>query len=289
MKVVDRRSAERIAFHYLREVAIFEPLRKAASDVARSMYIPAYQRLFSEVTDHPQLVGGMQPLRDRVALAARQAKFLHRINPGNTFLEVGAGDCLTTLIMGGRTKTVYAVDVAELPRPIGQMLNFNFVLSDGTSVLPTGTQVSLAFSNQLMEHLREDHALEQLQNIYRALLPGGKYFCITPNRLSGPHDVSQHFADEAQGAHLKEYTCDELVKLFREAGFARVTAYVGRDGLFMRIPMWVVRLTERFVAGFPGSLRKRVGQLALFRLLLGLRLMAHMPQTRGSASCTRRP
>ena len=61
-----------------------------------------------------------------------------------------------------------------------------------------------------MEHLHPDDALEQLQNIYSALVPGGIYLCITPNRLSGPQDVSRDFDMVATGFHLKEYTISEL-------------------------------------------------------------------------------
>lgn len=61
-----------------------------------------------------------------------------------------------------------------------------------------------------MEHLHPDDAYEQLQEIYNALIPGGIYICITPNRLSGPHDVSQYFDSIATGFHPKEYTTVEM-------------------------------------------------------------------------------
>ena len=75
--------------------------------------------------------------------------------------------------------------------------------------MPAGS-VDLAFSDQLMEHLHPDDAVEQLRNIHRALKPGGVYVCVTPNRLYGPSDISAFFDDEARGFHLKEYSLDEI-------------------------------------------------------------------------------
>ena len=71
-----------------------------------------------------------------------------------------------------------------------------------------------------MEHLHPDDAVDQLKNIYNALVNGGKYICITPNRLTGPHDISKYFDNVATGFHLKEYTVTELSGLFREVGFS---------------------------------------------------------------------
>lgn len=38
----------------------------------------------------------------------------------------------------------------------------------------------------------------QLANFHRALAVGGVYICVTPNRLGGPQDISQHF-DQVRG------------------------------------------------------------------------------------------
>ena len=38
----------------------------------------------------------------------------------------------------------------------------------------------------------------------------GVYICITPNRVSGPHDVSRGFDEVATGFHMHEYTGREI-------------------------------------------------------------------------------
>jgi SAM-dependent methyltransferase len=52
-----------------------------------------------------------------------------------------------------------------------------------------------------MEHLHPDDASEQLANVYRALKPGGVYCCVTPNRISGLHDIPVYFDTVSQGLH----------------------------------------------------------------------------------------
>ena len=73
-----------------------------------------------------------------------------------------------------------------------------------------------------MEHLHPDDAIVQLTNIKNALTNGGKYICITPNRINGPHDISRYFDKEASGFHLKEYTFTDLNKIFKNIGFSTV-------------------------------------------------------------------
>ena len=93
------------------------------------------------------------------------------------------------------------------PLPHGGV-KIHVVLSDGVSVEVPAASVTLAYSNQLMEHLHPDDALVQLRNIVRALAPGGLYV-RHPNRLTGPHDISMYFDRVATGFHLKEYTATE--------------------------------------------------------------------------------
>ena len=66
---------------------------------------------------------------------------------------------------------VYAVDVtSEITRTITTPENFELILSDGCSVLLPNKSVDVAFSDLLMEHLYPDEALEQLEEIRRALV-----------------------------------------------------------------------------------------------------------------------
>ena len=87
---------------------------------------------------------------------------------------------------------VYAVDVSEeLTRLVEKPDNFKLLISNGTDIPIPASTVDIAYSNQLMEHLHPDDALEQLHNIWASLVHGGNYICITPSRVSGPHEYFQ--------------------------------------------------------------------------------------------------
>jgi SAM-dependent methyltransferase len=131
----------------------------------------------------------------------------------------------------------------------------------------------VAYSNQLMEHLHPDDAFEQLCEIYRVLAPGGIYLCLTPNSLTGPHDISRYFDSVATGFHLKEYSIRELTGLFRSVGFSRLRFCFGVKGRFLPLPIPLYRLMEMFVYLFPASLRKIWSQRLPFRLYQDLRLL----------------
>jgi SAM-dependent methyltransferase len=259
--------------HYEIERSLADQLKSASREERRrGLYTQLYDELFRRVSHHPQLT--LKVSREaRQAMAERQAKFLCSIAavPRPVYLEVGPGDCLIALAMAKHAQQVFAVDVSmEITRDISPPPNFALIQTDGSSVDVPGESVDLAFSNQLMEHLHPDDATTQLENIFNALKPGGRYFIVTPSRASGPHDVSQYFGDVATGFHLHEYLLDELIDDCRRAGFSSFSAYIGKDGVYLRVPLWLVRATERFVALLP----RRAGKLAPLRLLLGLRVVA---------------
>jgi hypothetical protein len=121
-----------------------------------------------------------------------------------------------------------------------------------------------------MEHLHPDDAEEQLRNIYQALSPGGSYICITPNRLSGPHDTSQYFDHVATGWHLKEYSVSELYALFRAVGFSKIVYYKSRGTLHTAFPLVPathvgIRTLESFLSILPFTLRRKWSRRMAFR------------------------
>lgn len=266
-----KRSTAEIREHYEIERELADRLRRAPRRERRTLYKDLYDELFRRVPNHPQLTA-RETAEQRRAAAERQARFLTSLCARRpVVIEIGAGDCATSLALAPLAERVYAVDVSnEITGRVRPPDNFELLLSDGCSIPVPRASADLAFSNQLMEHLHPEDAAEQLRNICAALKPGGAYFCVTPNRMSGPHDVSQYFDREATGFHLREYRLGELVALCRDAGFARFRAYVGKDGRYLRVPLALVTLTERLAALLPG----RVAKLAPLRLVLGLRLLA---------------
>jgi SAM-dependent methyltransferase len=250
-------------------------LRNAPRMERRKLYSSAYDELFRRIPHHRQLTRKMsaEQIAAHVSLQLRLlGRFLHA---DTCFLEIGAGDCALSLHVAERVRRVYALDVSTLlTQDVRVPRNFELILSDGVSIpVPQGS-VTLAYSNQLMEHLHPEDAAEQLANIYDAIAPGGAYVCITPNRLTGPHDISRYFERTASGFHLKEYTIAELRAIFRRAGFRRTVQYARLRGVYFAIPEWLTSLVETALGALSPALRSRLSRSKLLRGLLEIRLVA---------------
>jgi SAM-dependent methyltransferase len=266
--------AERREIYEL-ESALAAQLRNAGREERRLLYSSLYEEYFRKLPHHPQLVRKASPAHV-AAHVRKQMAFLQRfLDHGMTFLEVGPGDCALAMTVAAQVKQVYAVDVsATISEQTCTPANFCLILSDGASVpVPPGS-VQLAYSYQLMEHLHPDDAIEQVSNLYAALAPNGRYLCITPNRLSGPHDISRYFDLVATGFHLKEYTVTELSQLFRAVGFRRLELYIGAGRFYIAVPFALLAGLEWLLEKLPARWRRWAGRSILFRGLLGIRMVA---------------
>ncbi len=271
----DTRPPERLRAHYDVERELADRVRNAGSwEKRREVFATMYDELFTRVPDHPRIA------QKRAETAGRENRLrwnLAQLKPylreGLTFLEVGAGDCALSARIAAQARHVYAVDISDQHQ--GTLpANVQVVITDGRRIDAPSQSVDLAFSDQLMEHLHPEDAVEQLREIHRVLKPGGVYLCVTPNRVYGPSDISAFFDDEPRGFHLKEYTLSELCALFARAGFPRTHVYAGARGRFVRCPGGFVRMAERALMAMPAAVRRRLADSKPVRALLGLRVAA---------------
>ena len=199
--------------------------RLRAARETRGLYSAVYEEFLRRVPHHPSLSQRDDPA-EQAALVRLQLRLLEPfLSSGTRFLEVGCGDCALTIELSRRVRRVFAVEAAatiaapERGARLGG--NFELLISDTPPYqLPDGS-VDLAFSCHFIEHLRGDDARLHLREMYRLLTPGGRYVCVTPNRLWGPHDISRYFSDVPEGLHLREYSHNELLGLLRQGGFRR--------------------------------------------------------------------
>ena len=268
----ETRTAAQIREHYIIEKELALRLRTASRAERRRLYTEVYDELFRRVLHHPQLQKKASP-EDRQRVVRRKLRLLGRyLRPGLRFMELGPGDCALAVHVAATAAHVAAVDVSSrITSGLKAPQNFELFLSDGASVPVPAASVDVAFSDQLMEHLHPDDAREQLQQVYEALAPGGTYVCMTPNRLAGPHDVSQYFGDVATGLHLHEYTIGELVGMFREVGFENFRLYAGGKGWYVRFPLALALDAEIRIARMPG--RRTLARLLPVRAVLGINLV----------------
>lgn len=273
------RSTEQIRQHYLIEKELASRLKMASKEERRRLYGEIYDELFRRVPDHPQLTlkqqfptpaSGLQKEVDH-----RLALLKDYLTPDATYLEIGPGDCSLAIEVAKHVLKVYAVDVSEeIAKDVVLPGNLELIISDGCSIPVPESSINVAYSDQLMEHLHPDDAMDQLQNIHRALAPRGVYICITPNRLSGPHDVSQYFDDVATGFHLKEYTLTELLRIFRDVGFRRFQVLVGARGSHALVPTSLPQTLEFLLEKAGGRFGRKAARRLPLRLILGVKLIA---------------
>lgn len=270
----ENRTIEQIREHYEIEKELANKLRNASRQERRYLYSSLYDELYKRVPLHPQMIQKFSP-KETELVVSKQMKFIKPfLDKDSTFLEIGPGDCALSFEVTKFVKQVYAVDVSdEITKSLTPPQNFHLILSDGSSIPLPPNSINVAYSNQLMEHLHPDDAFTQLKNIYHALIPGGRYICITPNRLSGPHDISRYFDKVAIGFHLKEYTTLELSNLSRKVGFSQVRVYTGAKGKYICLPTFPIFLCEKLLDKLPYALRKTIALTLPFSLLLGIRLV----------------
>lgn len=269
------RTADRLRAHYDVEKELAARLRTSSAQERRSLYSTVYNTLFRRVPDHPQLIRKDDKVGQRNEVN-RQLRLLRRyVDADQIFLEVGSGDCSLAAAVAPYVHSVIAVDVsadiavgAELPE------NVQFIVSDGVSIPAADGTVDLVYSNQLMEHLHPEDAVLQLENIHRALRLGGAYLCLTPNRVSGPHDISKYFDESATGFHLREYSSGELHSLFRRAGFNRIRSLIGAKGFYLDCPVSIATALERVCELIPRRALRYIPGWFIIRPLLGVQMRA---------------
>jgi SAM-dependent methyltransferase len=271
----ETRTLEQVRDHYLIEKELAAQLRSATRTERRNLYTSLYDDLFRRVPDHPQLTLKKEERSRRLEVRDRLQLLRGFLRADATFLEIGPGDCALSIAAARRVRKVFAVDVSrEIGAGVQLLKNLELAISDGCSIpVPEGS-IDVAYSDQLMEHLHPDDAAEQLTNIYSALAPGGVYVCITPNRWSGPHDVSRYFDEVATGFHLREYTVGDLVKMFKAVGFRRARVFIGGGAWHIVLPAAFVTGVETVLRSLPPEFGRKLARRLPLRLILGIKLVA---------------
>ena len=269
-----KRTFEQIKSYYELEKKLAARLRQATQPERQKLYAEVYSEMRKELSSDLSA-----PYNDRALQAERaaaQMEFLRKfLYPEAVFLELGAGSCRTAIEVSKWVKRVYALDVSfgevdksSLPG------NLECIESDGIHVQVPLESIDVAYSHQVMEHIHCEDALDQLRAIYAVLRPEGKYICVTPNRLNGPHDESKNFDEVATGLHLKEYTITELITIFRSVGFSEVIPYTGARGRYLPVPPFVLKWLEAAFIALPRKLRVALGGRLPFRPLLAIRIVS---------------
>jgi 2-polyprenyl-3-methyl-5-hydroxy-6-metoxy-1,4-benzoquinol methylase len=196
--------------------------------------------------------------------------------PPRTMLDVGCstGTLVRTLIAHGYD--AYGIDISEdlvnkareLARnSFGQDLSGRFSTENFLRHEFGDQKFDFIHSNDVLEHIHWDEAIDFLSKCHRLMRPGGVLWLITPNRLTGPGDATTlkfPWGSTPIGLHLKEYTLAELSTLLRQANFSQVESRLLGAGRGRRptkprmIYASLKRAAEPVLAGIPFPIRRRI-------------------------------
>ena len=255
------RTRAQLQHHYEVEKALAERLKATRSPAERApLYATMYSELFAHVPDHPRLTMSRDPEAEARQVARLLALVRPYLGPTVEYVEFGAGTCALPLAVAAHVRRARAVEIADqIPSAVTRPANFELVLYDGWNLDWPPATVDLVFSEQFVEHLHPDDARRHFQLVHTMLRPGGRYVLRTPERWTGPHDVSRGFSTRAQGFHLREWSYVELAAEARATGFARVEAFWNARGRCVRLPLGLLSSVERAMAHWPLGLRRRLG------------------------------
>jgi SAM-dependent methyltransferase len=230
-----------------------------------------YDELFTRVPDHPRLTAQRDPVAERQLVQRLLALIRPHLRPQAEYVEFGAGVCALALAVCPFARRVRAVEIADqVPAGTGRPANFELVLYDGYSLGIPPESVDLVFSEQFVEHLHPDDAAHHFALVHGILRPGGRYVLRTPERWTGPHDISRWFSETPQGFHLREWSYADLVETGRRTGFRAHEAYWNARGLCLRWPLAAALAVEAAVAHMPLAARRSLGHKLIPMVTLAL-------------------
>lgn len=251
------RSYEDVLRHYEVERSIAKRLMAADREERKKIYRSMYSELFAQVPDHPRLTRRADERLTAIANQRKMAFVKPFVRPGRVFLEFGSGDCRFALEVAKIAAHVFAVDISDqTDSAVDRPPNFDLVLYNGYDLELADNSVDAVFSNQLIEHFHPEDTEHHFRLVHRILKKRGVYIFRTPHRLTGPHDVSRYFSEQAEGFHLKEWTYGELATLARNVGFRGIRSYWLGRGHLVRTSITGFRVTEAVLPWLPLAWRK---------------------------------
>jgi SAM-dependent methyltransferase len=202
-------------------------------------------------------------------------------------LEVGCGRGYTCLKLAPNVKSLVGIDVSEAAIDEARKLLETHRIGNTSILAGSADELTRFFgphtfdkviSIDVYEHLAPEDGLAHLSEVYSVLKPKGRYIVVTPNRLTGPHDITRDLFPNARqplGFHLNETTCAELVGQMRKVGFTRFRSVLPLS-FKLQIPFDIIYPSYFFVLIeklFPRFTQKRlIGRFVL--MLSGIILIS---------------
>jgi SAM-dependent methyltransferase len=162
-------------------------------------------------------------------------KYVHNlcsqyVDRSDSVLDLGCGDGEKTLIVAKYSDNVMAGDLDDRTKDIGS-ISFRKIDPDKYG---DESEFDVVTSFDVIEHIEDDEGFAK--EVIRILKPGGIAIIGTPNRkrlsnrvrelikgeIKYPHSLGYHYESGGEILHIREYTANDLAKLFEELGGADV-------------------------------------------------------------------
>jgi len=177
----------------------------------------AYQELFEKFPNHSRLALTEENKWRRGRMNARLiAPFLKQ---KAHILEVGCGTGYVITALAEQGHTCYGVKVSQDMLKLCQARGLDVIQGTACSIDFPDDSFDIVFSQELLEHLHPDDVPGHYSEAFRLLKPNGILIVETPNRRTGPQDISRGFTRVAEGLHLKEWSVWELIQMFKKSGY----------------------------------------------------------------------
>lgn len=175
---------------------------------------------------------------------SRTVRDLEALGRHMKVLEIGA---FTGIVSAALANLGHDVTASDIPFVLADESNAAFLRSEGVKTMPhdlsvlpfpaSSSEFDLVVMNEVLEHLNFN-PIPLLRELARVLKPGGLLYCATPNlakihsrlRLLRGKGIMNPISDlvlnlkpetgMSVGLHWREWTKDEIVQLFKEAGFS---------------------------------------------------------------------
>lgn len=257
--------------------AQFEYEREHRSRILKSVKGTKRKRAFIEA--YSGLSDGMKSGRflnqelDAEQKAEEKFRLLRRfLRSSDSVAELGPGEYFLANIVADRVLSLALIDVVGT---VNESLptNCRMYVGDGTLMPKRLRNLNMIWSAHVLEHIHPRSLNEHLASVQNALIDGGHYVIFTPNRFTGPHDISKSFSPIAQGLHLKEYTVTEMRHALLKSKFKKILCYAGGKGIYLRVPIVLPLFLESVLGILPFSLARTLAEFLLFKALLGIILV----------------
>jgi SAM-dependent methyltransferase len=248
---------------YAKAIRLAPPFSEERAKLVRDGYSLVHQfemqkqKLRGETTTH----FGANPKRCAGLLRSLALKMLKN-KPKIHFFEAGVGGGAVLLAMAKMQGIdAWGVDAVRNPHLDSSLHVIEGDICFGLEQMPDAS-IDLFYWNDVLEHMLDDEAPRIFSLIRQKMAPGGIAVTITPNRLSGPHDITGKMGGKVPlGFHFHEYSFTEVCALWNSYGFQE-WGTVLRTGLQkyswlpVGFPNSVKRRCEPLVKPFPRIIRK---------------------------------